>query len=524
MEPDDFFEGDGWHRRLDVALLRLLRRGPLDDVSDLDAALGLTRLAQEGFEQLARFGQRLDDDGVAEVLQSQRVVLRRLGIDFRFPIYDFRAFGRYCEERQFAAWDHSPLIDEFFAPVLARLKELDDLRAQGADLPIPARHITEVTRRRIIESLRVTDNAWQGLNWLGPMLNEVQFLDHLYDLDSLPSCDSRFLTARSDICQHCINNPEDWPSDWIFHDWRFGLSDNDDLLLKFLATMLHPEVRPDVEAAERLRDCFNKILQHDGYEIVPVEWISGAPVFGARRLGSVTPGAVKQLVFAADGPKPKIVLADLPSGDIRITENEKYCLVYDRPIKGTGLTWGDLITWWREQKSFTKDVLDVDVGRDLWRRLYKSLHKLPEVSNQKKKSPEQLLFHTYTDIFPISDTGSRYPALVPQVYVHYDPQTRKQRHGADSVLGRERMDFLLLLSRGVRVVIEVDGKQHYADSKGQGSPRLYANMVAQDRSLRLKGYEVYRFGGQELSGDESDNAAMLKKFFVDLFDRYESVK
>jgi very-short-patch-repair endonuclease len=57
----------------------------------------------------------------------------------------------------------------------------------------------------------------------------------------------------------------------------------------------------------------------------------------------------------------------------------------------------------------------------------------------------------------------------------------------------------MLLAGGKRAVIEVDGKQHYADSDGKANPRLYSEMVAEDRRLRLSGYEVYRFGGYELS-------------------------
>ena len=45
------------------------------------------------------------------------------------------------------------------------------------------------------------------------------------------------------------------------------------------------------------------------------------------------------------------------------------------------------------------------------------------------------------------------------------------------------MDFLLLLPRGVRVVLEVDGKQHYAGGD-TASPRLYSEMVSEDRGLR----------------------------------------
>ena len=108
------------------------------------------------------------------------------------------------------------------------------------------------------------------------------------------------------------------------------------------------------------------------------------------------------------------------------------------------------------------------------------------------------------------------PVLLPQVYLHHDPLTRKQRkklHKGDR-LKRERMDFLLMWPGRARVVIEVDGKQHYAEGK-TASPRLYGEMVAEDRALRLKGYEVYRFGGYELT-DNPDATAMLRQFFDDL--------
>lgn len=61
------------------------------------------------------------------------------------------------------------------------------------------------------------------------------------------------------------------------------------------------------------------------------------------------------------------------------------------------------------------------------------------------------------------------------------------------------MGFLLLLPNSVRVVIECDGREHYADDTGEASPQRYAAMMEADRDLRLKGYEVYRFGGAELT-------------------------
>jgi very-short-patch-repair endonuclease len=82
------------------------------------------------------------------------------------------------------------------------------------------------------------------------------------------------------------------------------------------------------------------------------------------------------------------------------------------------------------------------------------------------------------------------------------------------------MDFLMLFPGNQRVVIEVDGQHHYADDDGHAQPRRYAQMVSEDRKLRLAGYEVYRFGGYELSGEQAAAAASVRAFFRDLFIRH----
>ncbi len=87
------------------------------------------------------------------------------------------------------------------------------------------------------------------------------------------------------------------------------------------------------------------------------------------------------------------------------------------------------------------------------------------------------------------------------------------------MLKRQRMDFLLLFADGSRVVIEVDGKQHYADGDA-ASPRRYAEMVAEDRRLRLAGYDVYRFGGAELHPDDLAAPQRVSTFFDDLLTRH----
>ncbi len=76
------------------------------------------------------------------------------------------------------------------------------------------------------------------------------------------------------------------------------------------------------------------------------------------------------------------------------------------------------------------------------------------------------------------------------------------------------MDFLVLLAARRRVVIEVDGAEHYSEHN-RPSPRRYAEMVRADRDLRLAGYEVYRFGGAELP-DHARAATVLEPFFDEL--------
>lgn len=154
--------------------------------------------------------------------------------------------------------------------------------------------------------------------------------------------------------------------------------------------------------------------------------------------------------------------------------------------------------------------------RGLYRRLYRSLDS----------KPEQLLMITYCARYA-EEGGFDLPALIPQVYLHYDPYTRKSGKQSGA-LYRQRMDFLLLAPDRSRIVIEVDGVQHYGrpnppDEQGRithtAVPRLYAEMVAEDRRLRLAGYEIYRFGGWELTAP--GGRQLLESFFTSLLARHQ---
>jgi len=217
-------------------------------------------------------------------------------------------------------------------------------------------------------------------------------------------------------------------------------------------------------------------------------------------------GKVKNLIFAANGPKPEIVLIDSVSNDIQIVQNEQYCLVYDKLIPEHGLLWTDLVAWWSEQNG-NSTLKRKELEISLYERLRRSL-----VSD-----PERLLFNTYFAQFR-NEFGDALLALIPQVYLHYDPYTINQLANGKR-LARQRMDFLLLFSNHIRVVLEVDGKQHYAEQE-QANPQRYAAMVSEDRRLRLAGYEIYRFGGYELQGQAGKQVVV--KFFRALFNRHKA--
>jgi len=211
----------------------------------------------------------------------------------------------------------------------------------------------------------------------------------------------------------------------------------------------------------------------------------------------------KNLIFAANGPKHEIVLGDAIRNEIKIVKNQEYCLIYDRPLLEKGLLWEELVDWWRDEKELP-NLTGFEQRNKLFDRLKISLGD---------NHPEKILLDTYYSYF-WKKLKEKLPALIPQVYLHYDPYTSKQLKG-EKRLSRERMDFLLLLPYRKNIVIEIEGQQHYSEN-GKASPKLYAEMVAEDRRLRLAGYELYRFGGYEFL-DDAKAKQTVKNFFDDLF-------
>lgn len=161
--------------------------------------------------------------------------------------------------------------DWYTAKILPQREQRKDWRTDNLGIP-------REVRTNILDGLRLERIAWNGA------LDDVEFLSRLYDLQALPSHDSRFKDAAGDIWQHRFNN-DDWDQDWIFSDERFGLKDGStEQFLRFLCEVVHPVVRPDREEAVKLVSHFNEQLRQIGWEIYEIEQIAGRPRFAFAEL------------------------------------------------------------------------------------------------------------------------------------------------------------------------------------------------------------------------------------------------
>lgn len=141
-------------------------------------------------------------------------------------------------------------------------------------------NLPKSVRQNIADGLRLENVKWHG------ELNDVEFLSRLYELENLPSTDSRYKDAAGDIWQHCYNN-DDWEDDWIFSDSRFNLFDGSaESFLRFLCETVHPVVRPQREEAIRLVEHFNDQLHDAGWELYQEQQIAGRPRFSYRLISS----------------------------------------------------------------------------------------------------------------------------------------------------------------------------------------------------------------------------------------------
>jgi very-short-patch-repair endonuclease len=376
-----------------------------------------------------------------------------------------------------------------FSPSAEMRNEIQELVWALSTYPeVPVRFRREVAVALENESLWLKSNAF------------IDLLESLFILqDPLDFFSQSPRNLKWKIEQWVIRN-DDWTVDDLFENLgAYTCSDKRFLLL--LEGLSSSEVRPDVEQQRRFVSVLNSALRPCQIEIQETGTAGGYPVFTAIPVGKGVRTTPKNLIFASK-VKPDLRFSDAINNDIEVVTGRDDVLVYDRPIGLEGLTWRDLQAWWGESNGLDEH----QAKKSLYRRL---MNCLPDSS-----PPQRFLFESYFKHFRHSIP--RLPALLPEVWLHWDPKTVRER-GKDALL-RFRMDFLMLLPNGTRIVIEVDGQQHYSDVGSKADPRKYAAMVASDRDLRLAGYDVYRFGAAELVSPSG--STVTAEFFERLFRAY----
>lgn len=438
----------------------------------------------------------LKDAGTHEKLPS---MCENLGL----PVPDGSGSKRDRMMASFSALGDSDLPD-VARRLLAQRPPDSATRNRIQDILWDSRASPEIPKRFRREVARAI--ASEGLYGDAHRFDEL--LDRLWILDTdpwagLPGSGRSGLRAglRAQIEQHVHRNPEDWPPEILFD--QLGAYDSSHRRFAlFLEGLASADVRPDEAAQRRFVERVNGALRSCGVDLRETDIEGGYPVFTLVSLHSAGKGRPKNLIFGSE-EKPDLRFRDALDNDIEIVTNADKVLVYDRPIGVDGLRWHDLQLWWSE----TEGTADAEAAkRSLYTRLRKSL--------PRNSPPQALLFDAFYQGF--GSAVPQLPALLPEVWLHWDPRTVRER-GREALL-RFRMDFLLLLPQGIRVVVEVDGKHHYADAEGVADVQRYAQMAMADRDLKLAGYEVYRFGAAELQ--KATAKADVKCFFDALFKRY----
>lgn len=341
--------------------------------------------------------------------------------------------------------------------------------------------LTEITRNELVEKIKSLESTSGNLD-----SNEFLLKAGLSDFVQTNSFD--FFTVETEEKDPILD----------LLNGRILYEILDSQFFTFLEQIVHPVIRNEQDVEMCLK-FINPILAKDDFELVQSSFVSGRPIYKVIQRNGVK-GGVKNLIFASKNFKPEIVIEDALNNDLKIVKNEDSCLVYNQAIPSSGLKWIDLVDWWSKINDSEKNA---ELAKGLFDRLNASLDSILE------KNFFKTYYYHYKD-----KLGKNLPALIPQVYLHYDPYTIR-KYGIQYLL-RQRMDFVMLFSNTKRVVIEIDGKQHYSEGD-IASPKLYSEMVRLDRELRFLNYDVYRLGGYELTYEMESTTL---SFFDSLLEKY----
>jgi hypothetical protein len=180
--PQDFFESaelaelvaNPWDSslaedRFDVSLVQSLRARPLENRTDLEAAIALAALVHDELMAYGTGGgQRLSDEEVGLSLSALRAVTKRLGVAFEPPYRNFTTFRTYwLRNDAHGSWQaRRDLLETLFEPLHRELIRMEELTFEGLAQAVSPKHATgwsavdqEITelRRRFLTCQTASD-------------------------------------------------------------------------------------------------------------------------------------------------------------------------------------------------------------------------------------------------------------------------------------------------------------------------------------------------------------------------------
>lgn len=135
MRENDFFEeaeaADVWARQqemLNTDLIERVHAGPLKSATDVEIAVPLARLVHDEYRNRGTENNpRISVHESRAVMAALGAVLKRLGVDFRPPFFDFDGFYSYWKNNNGSnSWQaRRQMLSELFDPLHEQLADLE---------------------------------------------------------------------------------------------------------------------------------------------------------------------------------------------------------------------------------------------------------------------------------------------------------------------------------------------------------------------------------------------------------------
>lgn len=317
-----------------------------------------------------------------------------------------------------------------------------------------------------------------------------QFLNRVWDLKIMPSYYG-YDNLEVDIIRHIQANEE------MGYEELFEVLDvlyiSDIQFKEFLTQLVHPNVRINREDQLKYVQEINELLKQDGYLLM-----------------ENTNCGEEQILYHIEKTRPcktlvslKLLFAPIYKKFNALTENQllelstnqdEQVLFYNDFIDSKeGLTWEKLVRWWNKGEQQYSLIQE----RELYKRLGRSL----------ETEAERLFFNQYYKL--LHPKGSQIPALIPQVYCKYSLAGRNIN--PETSYNYQRMSFQLIMPKNIPIIIEIVGNT---------APRISAQKMADQRKLKMSGYEIYSFHEEEFT-DKITIARLIEAFIEQLFYKHK---